>query len=79
MKKAIVLLMYLILGVACLTGCTSNEDFTQKSYTSDGEEISSISIDVRDRQIEVTLSPDNQVHIDYFESSKEYYEKWLSL
>ena len=30
--------------------------------------------DVRDREIEVRLSEDEQVHIRYFESSKEYYD-----
>lgn len=75
MKKIIALLMILVFGAACLTGCTNNgEAFTEKSYTSEGKEITAICIDVRDRQIEVKLSPDNQVHIDYFENSKEYYD-----
>ena len=75
MKKIVALLMCLVLGAACLTGCTNNgQAFTEKSYTSEGEEITEICIDVRDRQIEVMLSPDNQIHIDYFESSKEYYD-----
>lgn len=75
MKKIFALMMSLVLGTACLTGCTNNgEAFTGKSYTSKDQEITEIFIDVRDRQIEVALSPDNQVHIDYFESSKEYYD-----
>ena len=75
MKKIVALLMCFILGAACLTGCTNNDEaFTEKSYTSEGKEITEICIDVRDRQIEVMLSPDNQVHIDYFESSKECYD-----
>lgn len=75
MKKIIALLMILVFGAACLTGCTNNgEAFTEKSYTSEGKEITAICIDVRDRQIEVKISPDNQVHIDYFENSKEYYD-----
>lgn len=75
MKKSSALLMCLFLGAACLTGCTnSNDDFIQKSYTSEDEEITEICIDVRDRQIEVTLSDDNQIHIEYFENSKEFYD-----
>lgn len=75
MKKVVALLLCLALGAACLTGCANKDDaFTQKSYASEGEEITEIHIDVRDREIEVTLSPDNQVHIDYFESNKEYYD-----
>lgn len=75
MKKIVVLLMTLVFGAACLTGCTNNDDaFTEKSYTAEVDEITEICIDVRDRQIEVMLSPDNQVHINYFVSSKEYYD-----
>ncbi len=75
MKRISALLMCIVLGAVCLTGCTNNGvAFTEKSYASVGKEITEIRIDVRDRQIEVMLSPDNQIHIDYFESSKEYYD-----
>lgn len=75
MKKIIAVWVCLILGAAFFTGCAnSGETFTQKSYTAEAEEITEVFIDVRDRQIEVTLSPDDQVHIDYFDSSKEYYD-----
>ncbi|NFT06264.1 DUF4097 domain-containing protein [Clostridium botulinum] len=75
MKRMVALLVCLVLGVTCLTGCANNnETFTPKSYTTKGEEITEVCIDVRDRQIEVMQSPDSQVHIDYFESSKEYYD-----
>ena len=75
MKRIVALLMCLILGVTCLTGCTKNDEaFTQNSYTAESEEITEVIVDVRDRQIEVTLSSDNQIHIDYFENSKEYYD-----
>ena len=75
MKKMITLLMCLVLGATCLNGCAKNEEaFTQKSYTAESKEITEVFVDVRDRQIEVTLSDDNQIHIDYFENSKEYYD-----
>lgn len=75
MGKIIALLICLVLGAAYLTGCTNNdESFEEKSYTGEGEEITEIYIDVWDRQIEVMLSRDDQVHIDYFENSKEYYD-----
>lgn len=74
MKKIAVLLTGLMLGAVCLTGCTNNnEAFTQKSYTAQVEEITEVCIDVRDRQIKVTPSADNQIYIEYFENSKEYY------
>ncbi len=75
MKKIIVLVLCLILGSTLLAGCSGNgESFTQKNYTADGGQIKEICIDVRDRQIEVALSADNQIHIEYSESSKEYYD-----
>lgn len=74
MKKIVALLLCLVLGAACLNGCTnSNEAFAKKSYSAEAKEVTKVCIDVRDRQIEVMLSPDNQIHIDYFENSKEYY------
>lgn len=73
--KKIVLLICAVLCAACMSGCTNNgEVLTEKSYTSEGTEVTEICIDVQDRQIEVMLSPDNQIYIDYFESSKEFYD-----
>lgn len=74
MKRIIALFICLVLVTVSLTGCTNEEVFKEKNYTAQGEEITEIQIDVRDRQIEVMLSPDNQVHIAYFENSKEYYD-----
>lgn len=74
MKKPAVLLLCLALGAACLTGCThSDKGLERKSYSSQ-EEITGVSVDARDREIEVTLSIDDKIHIDYFESDKEYYD-----
>ena len=57
-----------------MAGCSNNsEPFEEKTYTPDTQ-ISEINLDVRDREIEVTLSDDEQVHIQYSENSKEYYE-----
>lgn len=75
MKAIAALLMSLVFCAACLTGCANNEEaLIQKSYTAKSGEITNISVDVRDRQIEVFLSDDNYIHIDYFENSKEYYD-----
>ena len=74
MKKIISLALCLALGGFVLAGCsTSSEPFEEKSYTSDTQ-INEINLDVRDREIEVSLSQDEQVHILYFENSKEYYD-----
>lgn len=74
MKRIYALLICLTLGVACLTSCSNNEEvFKEKTYTAGVEQIAKLCIDVLDRQIEVTPSADNQIHIGYFESPKEYY------
>ena len=73
MKKIISLVFCLILGSFILTGCAnSDEPFEKKSYTADTQ-INEINLDVRDREIEVSLSEDEQVHMQYSENSKEYY------
>ena len=74
MKKILSLVLCFILGSFILSGCSnSSEPFEEKSYTSD-RPINEINLDVRDREIEVSLSEDEQVHIQYYENSKEYYE-----
>lgn len=74
MKKIIALALCLVLSSFVLAGCSGeNEPFEKKSYTPDTQ-VSGINLDVRDREIEVTLSNDEQVHIQYSENSKEYYE-----
>lgn len=74
MKKFISLLMSLALGCLILSGCSgSGEPFEEKSYTPDTQ-VSEISLDVRDREIEVSLSEDGQVHIGYCENSREFYD-----
>lgn len=75
MKKNVKLMICLLLGTVYLTGCTNdNEAFVQKSYTADEGQITEVNIDVRDRMIEVGMSPDHQIHITYLENSKEYYD-----
>lgn len=78
MKKTICLAISSLLTAAIFTGCTAKkEEYMAGSYTSD-EKVTSVSIDVRDRAIKVTLSEDSKVHIDYFESSKEQYDITVS-
>ena len=74
MKKIISLALCLLLGCFVLAGCSnSSEPFEEKSYTPDTQ-INEINLDVRDREIEVSLSEDVQIHIQYFENSKEHYD-----
>lgn len=74
MKKIISLVLCLVLGCFLLAGCSNgSEPFEEKSYTPDTE-INEINLDVEDREIQVSLSQDEQVHIQYSENSKEYYD-----
>ncbi len=80
MRKITSLFLCFSLGViVMLTGCSNQEEpFTDKNYTSGDEQILGVVLDVRDRQIEVLPSEDQQVHIDYSENSKESYELTVS-
>ncbi len=72
MKKIISLFLCLALGGSALAGCSQESaPFTQTEYTADAAQIEEINIDVRDRQIEVSLSEDGKIHIIYFENSRE--------
>lgn len=74
MKKIILLASCLVLGSFILSGCSDSEEpFEEKSYTADTQ-INEIDIDVRDREIDVSLSSDEKIHIQYSENSKEYYD-----
>ena len=74
MKKITSLTCCLVLSSFLLAGCSgSSEPFEEKSYTPDAQ-IREVHLDVEDREIAVSLSEDEQVHIQYFENSKEYYD-----
>ena len=74
MKKILSLVLCVALGSFALAGCaSSSEPWEEKSYTPDTE-VSEVNLEVRDREIEVSLSEDEQVHIQYSENGKEYYE-----
>lgn len=82
MKKFWIILLILVvlaLGVIVLIAIFSrNDKFAQESYTSGEGKISAIVVDVEDREVEVTGSPDEQIHIDYYESEKEYCKIFVS-
>lgn len=75
MKKLIFLVLFTLFVSAGLTGCSGkDEPYTEKTYTSENVQIKSVGIDVRDREVEVTISPDEKIHITYYENSKETYD-----
>lgn len=78
MKRFTTLLLLAATSLALifvLTACSNSSggNFTAKTYSSSGKTIESVTINVLDREIDVSVSDDTQVHIDYFESEKEYY------
>lgn len=80
MKKTLILILTIVLSALLFAGCSENSDlpFEKKSYSANAGEVNEIDVNVRDREIEVSLSDDGQIHIDYAESAKEYYDISLS-
>ncbi len=75
MKKLLSLLCVIVsLTLFALTGCSNNDTFTAKSYSSGESVVESVSMDVSDRQINIGISDDEKVHIEYFDGEKEYFD-----
>lgn len=74
MKKLFLLALCLVMSSLLLTGCADRgEGFTEKTYTSDAQ-VQEVLLDVKDRQVQVLLSNDEQVHITYWQSETEFYD-----
>ena len=74
MKKVISMIGLLCVGIAVLSGCSTKQNvFTEKNYTTDSSQIQTINIDAIDRKIDIELSDDNQIYIDYYESEQEFF------
>ena len=80
MKKILAALTACTVFAALLAavGCSGEETFEAKRYSSGEDSVKSISIDVTDREVEIITSTDGQVHIDYSESEQEFYSLLLS-
>ena len=77
MKKTISIILCVILCSFIFAGCAGggSEPFEKKTYTpAPDARIRGIDLDVRDREITVEASGHDQVHIQYSENSKEYYD-----
>ena len=73
MRKLTALLFVLTCAMAfAFTGCSDGGTFTEKTYASGESTIEKITVDVSDRELEVSASDDGQVHIEYFDSEKEF-------
>ena len=79
MKKFLAIITLLIGGIALLGGCAANnEDFTPQSYSIEATEIVELQIEVQNRKIEILPATDNKIHLDYAQSSKEFYDITLT-
>lgn len=72
-KSATVFAAIIGMGLCMFSGCSNGGTFTQSNYSSGEAIINNVILDVSDREVEISVSSDNQIHIDYFESEKEYY------
>lgn len=75
MKKISMFSVFAIFGAILLfsfAGCANTDDFTQKEYSSEGNAIERIVIDVTDRELDIRASEDDRVHIYYYDSEKEF-------
>lgn len=73
MKKFTVVALALVGAVLfAFAGCSGTETFTERSYRSGDSAIEQIAIEVTDRELQIGASEDGQIHIDYYDSEKEY-------
>lgn len=78
MKKILFCMAACAVLALCMTGCSSQQTFEEGSYSSAGEEVRAVTVDVSDREVLIGVSADGQVRIEYSESEKEYYDISLS-
>lgn len=77
MRKILAILAVLIVSVCGLfvfSGCNEEENFVADSYSCNSDMVTDIQIDVADRKIDIGESKDDKIHVDFFESEKEYYD-----
>ena len=59
---------------AAFGGCYDAGTFVSESKSYSGEEVSSLSVEVNDREVEVVPSAGGDISIEYFSSEKEYFD-----
>lgn len=87
MNKSTKILLFSLLGLLLvgisifLLVCFLQKDvFTEKSYivATDSTKIDTIDIQVADRELDIRATTGNQIHIDYFDGTKEYLDITIS-
>ena len=70
--KKIVCVVLAVLFVFAFVGCSNGGTFSEKNYLTENGQIRSIIIDVADRELNIGLSSDGQISVNYFDSEKQY-------
>ena len=70
--------IFAVYAAATLGGCYDAGTFVSESKNYSGAEVSSLSVDVTDREVDVVPSTGGDVRVEYFSSEKEYYDISLS-
>ena len=73
-RNFLIMSCLMVISICSLAGCADNSQFVPLSYTAGISEVQAVAIDVRDRQIDVSVSEDDMIRIDYSASSKEGYD-----
>lgn len=73
MKKITTAITFLVLCVM-FASCSTESNFSAKTFSISATEINELNISTRDRKITVSPSTRNEITISYFESEKEYYQ-----
>lgn len=74
MKRIISIFTAIATAAFVLTGCSDSQIFTAKNYRFESADIKSITVNAIDREININISYDGNIRINYHESEKEYYE-----
>lgn len=78
-KKLLTTTGLLVALLISLAGCSSESTpLEERDYTIPAKKVDTLTIDVQDRIINIVQSKDEQIHIAYLESEKEYYKIDLS-
>ena len=78
MKKKTTLFTCILLTACLFTGCAADNNFVPTEYAYSTDEVSALDIDVRDRQVSISASDEELIHIEGFTSSQEYYRVSVS-
>ncbi|OMD33392.1 DUF4097 family beta strand repeat-containing protein [Paenibacillus odorifer] len=78
-KKLLTTIGILVTLLIALAGCSSHStSMEEKNYIIPAQKIDTLTIDVKDKKITILQSKDEQIHIVYYESEKDFYKIDLS-